>query len=222
MIASVESRNALPFDEYSVSQKVTYKFYTGRLAVFDEDYCKAEKDLSYAFTHCHASAVKNQGRVLRYLVPVKLLLGHLPSPALLARFPDLACYAPVATAVRTGDVRALNAALDDGQEEFIRAGTYLLLEKLKAGVYRTLLKRIHAMQREREPAKAFQLHISLFQRALSWLGVDMDLDECECVLANLIYRKYVKGYLSHKARVVVLSKASPFPKLSTVSFDEPA
>jgi hypothetical protein len=49
------------------------------------------------------------------------------------------------------------------------------------------------------------------QAALAWMGVEMDLDECEardcshtrlaaadacamqCVLANLIYRKYIKA-----------------------------
>lgn len=35
----------------------------------------------------------------------------------------------------------------------------------------------------------------------------MDMDEVECVLANLIYRKYIKGYMSHQHKVVVISKA---------------
>ena len=38
-------------------------------------------------------------------------------------------------------------------------------------------------------------------------GQDLDLDEVECILANLIYRKYVKGYMSHQHRVMVISKA---------------
>ena len=40
---------------------------------------------------------------------------------------------------------------------------------------------------------------------------DLDLDELECTLANLIYSGYVKGYIAHEKRVLVLSKASPFP-----------
>jgi hypothetical protein len=102
---------------------------------------------------------------------VKLLLGQLPRAALLRRY-ALPHYEGVAAAVRSGDVRALNAALDAHQEHFIRAGTYLLLEKLKAGVYRTLFKKIHNIQKLREPAKAFQVPIGLFQarpaRALTW------------------------------------------------------
>ncbi len=163
MIASVEARNALSLEEYPVAQRVTYRFYTGRLAVFDENYAKADADLSFALAHCHVAASRNAALILRYLVPVKLLLGQLPTRRLLAAHPELNCYAPVAAAVRVGDVRALNEALEAGQETFIRAGTYLLLEKLKAGVYRTLMKRIHLIQKDREPAKAFQIHISLFQ-----------------------------------------------------------
>ena len=42
----------------------------------------------------------------------------------------------------------------------------------------------------------------------------------QCVLANLIYRKYLKGYISHKARTLVLSKQQPFPPLQSITFDE--
>jgi hypothetical protein len=63
--------------------------------------------------------------------------------------------------------------------------------------------------------------LGLLQRGLSWLGVDMDLDEVECVLVNLIYRKYIKGYISHKSRVLVLSKQGAFPALSTVLLNDP-
>ena len=37
----------------------------------------------------------------------------------------------------------------------------------------------------------------------------MDIDEVECVVANLIFRKFIKGYISHKSRVVVLAKNAP-------------
>ena len=33
------------------------------------------------------------------------------------------------------------------QEELIRTGTYIILEKLKASVYRTLFKKIHAIHK---------------------------------------------------------------------------
>jgi nuclear mRNA export protein PCID2/THP1 len=51
---------------------------------------------------------------------------------------------------------------------------------------------------------------------LKFCGADVDVDEVECIVANLIFRKFIKGYISHKNRVVVLSKIDPFPSLKTV------
>jgi hypothetical protein len=50
-----------------------------------------------------------------------------------------------------------------------------------------------------------------------WLGMPIDLDEVECILANLIFRGYVRGYLSHAKRVLVLSKRDPFPVSSVIA-----
>ena len=44
--------------------------------------------------------------------------------------------------------------------------------------------------------------------------MDMDEDDVECAVANLIHKKYVKGYISHKSQTVVLSKVEPFPPIS--------
>jgi hypothetical protein len=42
LIRSLEAPNATPLDSFPIGQRVTYRFYTGRLAVFDEDYAKAD------------------------------------------------------------------------------------------------------------------------------------------------------------------------------------
>lgn len=36
------------------------------------------------------------------------------------------------------------------------------------------------------------------------------MDEVECIAANLIFRKYVRGYISHKAKVMVVAKVRRF------------
>lgn len=224
LIRAVEAPNFVPLEHFPIAQQVTYKFFTGRLAVFDEDYAKAASDLSFAFARCHRRAKKNKQLILQYLIPVNLLLGRLPRASLLQQH-ELTQYLGIVEAVRTGNVRLLNNALDEHQDHFIRSGTYLLLEKLKAGVYRTLFMRVHLLWKQKYPGdmdKPFKLGLQLFQAALAFVGVEMELDEVECIVANLIYRKYIKGYLSHKSRVIVLSKAQPFPKLSTVFLHDPA
>jgi hypothetical protein len=46
---------------------------------------QANEQLSFAFEHCHRSHVRNQRRILKYLIPVKLTLGSLPSLELVRR-----------------------------------------------------------------------------------------------------------------------------------------
>ncbi len=40
-------------------------------------------------------------------------------------------------------------------------------------------------------------------------------------MANLIYRKYIKGYIAYKQQVLVLSKVDAFPPLATVQLADP-
>lgn len=58
---------------------VTYRYYAGRLNMFEDQYEAAESNLDYALKHCHRAAIKNKKGILRYLVPVKLLRGRLPT-----------------------------------------------------------------------------------------------------------------------------------------------
>jgi hypothetical protein len=63
----------------TMGQMVTYRYYTGRLNLFEDNYSEAEANLEFALSHCHKNALHNKKCILRYLVPVKLYLGKLPS-----------------------------------------------------------------------------------------------------------------------------------------------
>lgn len=216
LIRTVDSRQFAEFDSFPAAQRVTYKFYVGRLAVFDEHYGEAQAALSYALQHCHRDHQRNKALVLKYLVPVQLLLGLLPSRALMQQH-QLQQYESIVQAMRLGDVQLFNDTMAAQQFRFIQEGTYLLLEKLRQAVYRRLLRRVYLINAEQQPAKAAQIPLPLFQQALAVQGISMDMDEIECIAANLIYRKYVKGYISHKNKVMVVAKTDPFPPLSAVN-----
>jgi hypothetical protein len=62
-----------------MGEMVTYRYYVGRLNMFEDQYELAEENFDYALKHCHRSAVGNKKRILNYLVPVKLLRGRLPT-----------------------------------------------------------------------------------------------------------------------------------------------
>lgn len=54
------------------------------------------------------------------------------------------------------------------------------------------------------------------QGPLEHVGVELDLDEIECMLANLIANKLARGYISHKHRAAVFSKENAFPNIAGV------
>uniref|UniRef100_A0A8C3RHI7 PCI domain-containing protein 2 n=1 Tax=Cyanoderma ruficeps TaxID=181631 RepID=A0A8C3RHI7_9PASS len=208
LIRAIDSSNLK--DEYSMAQRVTYKYYVGRKAMFDSDFKQAEEYLSFAFEHCHRSSQKNKKMILIYLLPVKMLLGHMPTIQLLKKY-DLMQFAEVTKSVSEGNLLLLNDALTKHETFFIRCGIFLILEKLKIITYRNLFKKVYLL------LKTHQLSLDAFLIALKFMQVDdVDIDEVQCILANLIYLGHIKGYISHQHQKLVVSKQNPFPPLSTV------
>jgi hypothetical protein len=63
------------------------------------------------------------------------------------------------------------------------------------------------------------MSLKLFARAMAWSGTEMEIDEVECILATMIYRGYIKGYMSHEKQALVLSRGNPFPAIRTIRAD---
>ena len=207
LIRPVESRKL--HHSGTMGQMVTYRFYRGRLNMYEDQHALAEQDLDFAFQHCHRNALGNKKRILQYLVPVKLYRGRFPTPALLDKY-GLDEFKPLVKGLMKGDLRTFQDGLVKYQDRFIRQGTYLLLEKCKTVCYRNLFKRIHQILDKN------QMPLQFVATTFSWLGTPIDLDEIECILANLIFRGYVRGYLSHAKRILVLSKLDPFPTSAVI------
>jgi hypothetical protein len=62
--------------------------------------------------------------------------------------------------------------------------------------------------------KGNRIPIDNFQVALQISGQDVPLDEAECLVANMIYRGYIRGYISHEKQMVVLANTNAFPCLA--------
>ncbi|XP_028090882.1 enhanced ethylene response protein 5-like [Camellia sinensis] len=86
VIRSIETARIFDFEEFPVRDKVTYMYYTGRLEVFNENFPAADHKLSYALTHCNPHSEANIRMILKYLIPVKLLIGILPKFSLLEKY----------------------------------------------------------------------------------------------------------------------------------------
>ena len=193
---------------FPVADVVTYKFYIGKLKMFEDRYEEARECLRFALKNTPSGEMKNRQLILTSLVPVELCLGVMPADAVSSVY-GLHAYVQLGRATALGDVRTFESVMKDNQITFIRLGVYLVLEQVKALCYRSLFKRIYTLTGQT------RLRLSLFKAALNWLGEDIDLDEVECIIANLIFQRKIKGYISHEKRTLIISKDVPFP-LSSV------
>ncbi|XP_065313876.1 PCI domain-containing protein 2-like isoform X2 [Gordionus sp. m RMFG-2023] len=208
LIRAVENSKSL--ENYPLSQIVTYKFYVGRKAFYDLDYEKANVFLSFSFQHCNKYITKNIRLILIYLIPVKILLGYNPSHGVLSKY-DLLPFEPIIQSIKDGNLGMLERSKEANKKFFIQSGIYLFMDKLKIVCIRNLFKKVFLI------LGSFQIDITSFLTALNFAGyeeADCDLDEIECLLANLIYEGKIKGYISHQHKKLVVSKLNAFPKLT--------
>eukprot|EP00903_Cladosiphon_okamuranus_P015911 g14696.t1 len=173
---------------------VSYHYYVGLLKISEDKYKEAEVDLELALKHCHNKSKSNKRRILNNLVPLRLRLGIYPTLQLLEKY-GLERYHDFSVAIRRGDVRSFNLLLSKWEKVFINKGTYLLMEKCLMLVYRNLVKKIVVA------TQTFKLPLRVVQFAFEKMEHERDVDEIECLLANLIFRNLVKGYISHKANL---------------------
>ncbi|KAH8197558.1 hypothetical protein TruAng_008294 [Truncatella angustata] len=207
-------------DSFPKSQQVTFKYYEGVLAFLEENYVEAEKHLTAAWQMCHKDATRNLELILTYLIPCHLLTTHtLPSAKLLEAFPRLQkLFLKLAVAIKKGDLKAFDQALVEGEDEFVKRRIYLTLERGRDIALRNLLRKVFvaggfedakegqdAVRRTRIPVAEFAAAMKLSS------GQAIDTDEVECLMANMIYKNLMKGYIAHERGIVVLSKNGAFP-----------
>ncbi|KAJ2992753.1 hypothetical protein NUW58_g2063 [Xylaria curta] len=209
-----------PIDKFPKSQQVTFKYYEGVLAFLEENYVEAEKHLEMAWLMCHKGAQRNLELILTYLIPCRLLTTHtLPSAQLLEPFPRLQkLFTPLARAIKKSDLQAFDIALRDGEDEFIKRRVYLTLERGRDIVLRNLLRKVFIAGGFEEakdgaaPVRRTRIPITEFTAAVQMSsGETIDTDEVECLMANMIYKNLMKGYIAHERGTVVLSKSGAFP-----------
>lgn len=168
-------------------------------------------------------------RILAYLIALRILRGHLPTPELLFRFPLLAeMYTPFIDAIRKGDVRAYDSALERWSGRLIEAGLWVVLEKGRDSCLRGLFRKVSVVlcypsrwNQVRSTltlrwvtfSKPTRLPVPALHSALHLSGVPASLDEAECLVAGMIYKGYVRGYISHEKRTVVLASVNAFPRV---------
>ena len=137
-----------PLSAFPKAHQVTFKYYCGVIHFLQEDYVTAEDYFTSAYDMCLAmkggGASKNLELILMYQIPTKLLTSHkLPTQALLAPYPRLtALFNPIRTSIRSGDLSAFNAAIEAGENEFVKRRIYLTLERGRDIILRNIFRKI--------------------------------------------------------------------------------
>ncbi|GAM83141.1 hypothetical protein ANO11243_011270 [Dothideomycetidae sp. 11243] len=202
-------------DLFPKAHQVGYKYYVGVVAFLDERYEDALVQLESAYNQCLAGTEGHSQaeRILFYLVPTQLLVRHrLPTAKLLERYAGLqALYAPLCTAVRRGDLGAFDAALAKGEDLFVRRRVYLTLERGRDVCLRNLFRRVYLSGGFEGEVRRSRFPIAEFRAGLAVVGQRLAGDEVEALVAGLIYKDLVKGYISRGHAMVVLSKKGAFP-----------
>ncbi|KAG2174209.1 hypothetical protein INT43_004230 [Umbelopsis isabellina] len=211
VLRAVKASDLFPLERYPKAHRVAYRYYLGRLYFLEEQYIKAEQELSLAFRECSTRNAHNKRLILHYLLPTRIYLGKLPTKRLLNRYKSISSlYLPLVTAIREGNVRAFDMAMESGYTELVNRGTFLTIEKSRSIAIRTLCRRVYAI------VNSTRISMDTFKQALEFAGLEVDMEEVECMLAVLIFKGYIKGYLSHEKQFVVLSAKDPFPVPSSI------
>lgn len=205
IIRAVDAPNFPDFEStFPIADRVTYKYFVGRLHLYEERVKDACQCLSYSFDRTPDDAYLQKRMQLLYLVPAKLRLGQIPPEDLLVKY-EMNCYIDIVRACRKGDITLFNSAIDAHLQFFIGSAVYLVLQNLRPMVYRSLIRLIAHLT---GTSKIKLAHVT---KALNDTGMNMSQSEVECILANLIFNNYVKGYIAHKLGYLVLSKKEAFP-----------
>ncbi|KAG0740453.1 hypothetical protein G6F16_005150 [Rhizopus arrhizus] len=201
ILRAVKAADMPSLEQFPKSDRVTFRYYLGRLYFLEEDYVKAENELNLAFKECTKHHLKNKELILQTLLPVKLMKGMLPTKTLLSMFPQSRqIYSQLAIAVKKGDVKSFNIALTNSESTLIKQRTYFAVEKAESIALRQLFRKVFLVMGQNT-----RLPIAKFQQALNFEGMTIDIEEAEWMLANMIYKGYMKGYLSHEKMYLVLT-----------------
>ncbi|RWS04363.1 PCI domain-containing protein 2-like protein [Dinothrombium tinctorium] len=209
LIRALENANIM--EHFTLAQKVTYNYFLGMKSMFDSDFKKADELLTFSFENCYLKSRKNKRLILIFLIPVKMLLGQMPRRELLEKY-SLLEFEPIIQAVKDGNLKKLDLALEVNSDFFWKFGIYLILEKLRIIAYRNLFKKVCLI------TKTHQVPIESFRHVLEFVQEEpITMEEIHCILANLIYEGKIKGYISLQHQKLVVSKQNPFPPLSSAA-----
>ncbi|GAA95016.1 uncharacterized protein L969DRAFT_18954 [Mixia osmundae IAM 14324] len=219
------TRHARPFldVDFPKSDRVTYRYYIGRIYLSQRRLRQARQELQAAFDLCSPAAYAQCRMLLIFLIAASLPLGILPSKLLLQQYDLEPQYGPLTDALKLGDYTACVQALDRWREWHRSKGAYVLLkEKLEVICWRNLCRKVLWILSKGRPTSegppTLPLDKLLAAAQYAWRDPTLDLDDMHCVAASLNEQGYSKAYIHQARNLLVLQKGpqAGFPPVSSV------
>lgn len=160
-------------------------------------------------------SLNQKDAIMVYLVPMIFLTKKwYPSVVSMDKFPKTKLlYNNIITTLLNGNIQKFDQEFEKKQKIFLSKNLYLLIVQLREFVFLRTIKQIYIIN-----DKKTQISIKTILTAYKTEKHDTQeltekekLDDIECLLANLIGKNRIKGYISHDHRMLVVSKAQPFP-----------
>ncbi|ORX49263.1 hypothetical protein BCR36DRAFT_353660 [Piromyces finnis] len=210
---AIDAGDMPKLEEYPIAEQTTFHYYSGLLLFLEEQYHEAEKHLLKAFKYTKGKSEKNELIIIHLLIPIRLLSGVIPSYNLLNYHSSIkSVYGGMVDAIRSGNIRQFDQCLKENEKELLKYNTYLTIEKCRLLCIRRLFKKVYFME-----GKLTRMKVTSFQQALKFVGVDVKLNEVECLLAIMVDKGYIRGYISHEKSILVLSATNAFPNVTSIS-----
>ncbi|KAL8777674.1 MAG: hypothetical protein Q9194_002432 [Teloschistes cf. exilis] len=231
-----------PIERFPKSHIVTFKYYVGVIHFLDEEYVRAEQSLTEAFHMCHKNAHRNKELLLTYLIPTHLHTSQtLATPTLLSTRLDLHyIFYNLLRAIRRGCLADFSNRMMAHESSYVKRRIFLSLERARDLCVRNLLRKVWLLEGGKENTRvkigtfAAGMSCSMFYSAWTpnpspspsddegetvseeYVRAEIDAmmedDEVECLIAGLIYKGLIKGYISRDHGIVVLNrKGEAFP-----------
>jgi len=148
--------------------------------------------------------------VMRYLIPCRIFLGKLYQPNEVD--PDFPEYSQIIESIKSANFETYDQVSKKFQKLWLKRGIYLLMDRVRIILWRTLVKQIFLVV-------GTKIELESIEKVVKARGGSESFNECICIVANLIFEGYIKGYIfqsENKRTLVLKSKGDPFPKLETI------
>ena len=198
------------------SYVITYRYFLGKHLLLKHDYSTAIDHFDYVFIHCldseKSGSIKNKQQALLYLVALKMLFGFTPNMELLEKY-QLHELIDLIQPIRTGSLKLLTEKIREHEQFLFDTGLFFLVENFKLLTIRNLF-RLYSYQIDQQQTDRIPLDTTLL--SLLNFGFDQEdlftINELIDILNNMIQKGMIKGYISYKYRLLVISRKDPFPR----------